>query len=174
VQVPELSEIKGLRTQNSLLVCHSKDTVFIQKLSEGLEEWIGEKREVKFDSQITAFTFDEKRLYVALQTKQLAVYGLDTLECEKTIELGDECLEIIKVNGILILALKERDYWCITAELHEKLIPCSDPLTQLCQVDDCLVAKTERGLVRLRPIEFYDNTALYIDNNTIQGCDVFL
>ncbi len=118
IQVPELPKIEGLKSQNSLLVCHSKDTVFVQQLSDGLEDWIGERRELKFDAQITAFTFDRQRLYVALQTNKLVVYRLDTLESVKTVELGDQCTEIIEVNGMLIVALKSRDYWCITAELH--------------------------------------------------------
>jgi len=48
--VPELPKIEGLKSQNSLLVCHSKDTVFVQQLSDGLEDWIGERRELKFDA----------------------------------------------------------------------------------------------------------------------------
>lgn len=68
---------------------------------------------------------------MALQTNKLVVYRLDTLESVKTVELGDQCNEIIEVNGMLIAALKSRDYWCITTELHSKLIPCPDPLNQL-------------------------------------------
>ena len=55
---------------------------------------------------------------MALQTNKLVVYRLDTLESVKTVELGDQCNEIIEVNGMLIVALKSRDYWCITAELQ--------------------------------------------------------
>lgn len=37
-----------------------------------------------------------------------------------------------------------------------------------------MVAKTEGRLVRLRPTECYHENALYIENHTITGCDVFL
>ena len=124
-----MPKIEGLKSQNSLLVCHSKDTVCVQELSKGLEDWIEERRELKFDAQITAFTFDHERLYVALKTKKLVVYSLDTLKLVETIELGDECTEIIEINGMLILALKEKYYWCITAELNCKLIRYPKPLT---------------------------------------------
>lgn len=124
-----MPKIEGLKSQNSLLVCHSKDTIFVQELSEGLEDWIEIRREHKFDAQITAFTFDDERLYVALQTKKLVVYSHDKLELVKTFDLGDECTEIIEVKGMLILALKEKDYWCITAERNCKLIRCPKPLT---------------------------------------------
>jgi hypothetical protein len=129
IQVPELPKIEGLKSQNSLLVCHSKDTVFVQELSKGLEDWIEKRREHKFEAEITAFTFDHERLYVALKTKKLVVYSLDKLALVKTVELGDECTEIIEIKGMLILALKEKDYWCITAELIRKLIRCPKPLT---------------------------------------------
>lgn len=94
-----MPKIEGLKSQNSLLVCHSKDTVFVQELSKGLEDWIEKRRELKFEAEITAFTFDHERLYVALKTKKLVVYSLDTLKLVETVELGDECTEIIEING---------------------------------------------------------------------------
>ena len=111
---------------------------------------------------------------MALQTNQLAVFCLNKLYLVKTIELGDQCAEIVEVNGMVLLALKERNYWCITAELHQKLITCFYPLAQLCLVLNCVVAKTENGLVRLRPIDNYEHNALYIEDHTITVCDVFL
>jgi hypothetical protein len=79
------------------------------------------------------------------------------------------------VKKKLILALKEKNYWCITpGEKYAVLIPSRFPLGQLHQVDDCVIAKVNKALVRLRPIDCYDKKGLYMENHTISGCDVLL
>lgn len=70
-------------------------SVFVQKLSSGLKDFIEEKSEIKFELQITAFSFDRKRFIVALKTNQLAVHCLKKLDLWKTMELSDQCTEIV-------------------------------------------------------------------------------
>lgn len=173
IQMPSLPQIKGLKNNFNYLVCHSDDTIYVYSLSQKLEQWVDQRKELKFDANITAFTHDRGKLFIALGTQKLYVLNLKDLSVIKILEIGDECTEVIQVNGMLILALKNENYWCISPDYHQKLIPCSSPLSQLCQADDFVIAKLNNSLCRIRPVT-YDPHALYIENHTITGCDVLL
>ena len=78
-------KVTGVRSQHDYVVSHSKDTLFVQKITKNLEEWIEKKQEIKCYGDITSFTFDEKSLYVTLgphekNQNRLIVLGLTYLK----------------------------------------------------------------------------------------------
>ena len=64
------SKVTGVKSQHDYVVSHSKDTLFVQKITKNLEEWIEKKQEIKFREGLSSsFDFSEaqRQLYTSQQ-----------------------------------------------------------------------------------------------------------